>query len=85
MRIAIETTKGNFNGLVARGNVVVDAWWESGRLLGARISPRVNGEVVIVTGKGYFLRGEDGTVFDDVDGRFQLRLTKGAICTLGCS
>ena len=75
--------QGSFRGLVVRGNVVVDAWWESGSLLGARFSPRVNGEVVIVTGNGYCLRTEDGTVLDDVDGRFQLLLTKDAIYTLG--
>lgn len=75
--------KGSFRGLVARGNVVVDASWEAGRLTDARISPRVDGEAVLVTGKGYFLKAEGGIVFDDTDGRFQLSLTKDATYTIG--
>ena len=68
--------KGNFRGLVARGNVVIDAWWEAGCLTRARVAPRIDGEVVIVTGPGFCLQANDGTVFEDTEGRFQIRLSK---------
>ena len=68
--------KGNFCGLVARGNVVIDAWWEAGRLTRARVTPRIDGDVVIATGSGFNLRAADNTVFEDTDGRFQVRLRK---------
>jgi alpha-L-fucosidase 2 len=68
--------KGSFRGLVARGNVVVDAWWEAGCLARACLAPRVDGEVVIATGTGFTLQTSDGTVYADVEGRFQVRLSK---------
>lgn len=71
--------KGNFRGLVARGNVVIDAWWDAGRLTHARISPRVDGEVVIITGPGFCLRANDDTVLEAVEGRFQIRVNKDQI------
>jgi alpha-L-fucosidase 2 len=69
--------KGNFRGLVARGNVVVDAWWDAGCLTRARLAPRVDGEAVIVTGSGYYLQADDGTVLEDSGGCIQIRLSKG--------
>jgi len=68
--------KGNFSGLVARGNVVVDAWWDGGRLTHARLAPRVDGEVILITGEGFCLRASDGTVLQDTDGCIQARLIK---------
>ena len=66
--------KGDFRGLVARGNVVVDAWWEAGRLTRARLTPRNDGPVVIKTGPGFSLRTEDGTIQADTEGRIYTRL-----------
>jgi alpha-L-fucosidase 2 len=68
--------KGSFSGLVARGNVVIDAWWDAGRLTGARVTPRIDGEVVINTGPGFCLRADDGTILDEVKGRIKARLCK---------
>lgn len=68
--------KGRFAGLVARGNVVVDAWWDGGQLTRACITPRLAGEVVIVTGAGFCLRLDDGGVVGDRNGRFQLPLAQ---------
>ncbi len=68
--------KGNFNGLVARGNVVVDAWWDAGCLKKACLMPRHDGEVTLITGEGYYLRASDGTVLQDTDGCIQARLIK---------
>jgi alpha-L-fucosidase 2 len=68
--------KGNFRGLVARGNVVIDAWWDAGHLSRACVAPRIDGEAVINTGPGFCLRANDGTVFDATEGRFQIRLSK---------
>ena len=68
--------KGDFRGLVARGNVVVDAWWDAGRLTRARVTPRNDGEYVIVTGSGYCLQVMNGTELHDMEGRFQVRLRK---------
>ncbi len=69
--------KGNFQGLVARGNVVVDAWWDGGSLTRARVAPRVDGEAVIVTGPGFSIRTDEGMISDEKDGRIQIRLRKG--------
>lgn len=66
--------KGNFRGLVARGNIVVNAWWENRRLLRARLAPRVDIDAVLVTGPGFSLAAEDGSVILDKDGRIQARL-----------
>jgi alpha-L-fucosidase 2 len=71
--------KGNFRGLVARGNVVIDAWWEAGCLSRARVAPRIDGEVVIITGPGFCLRADDDTVLEDIEGRIQIRLCKDQI------
>lgn len=68
--------KGNFTGLVARGNVVVDAWWDAGCLTNARLVPRLDGEVTLITGPGFCLRASDGTVLQDTTGRIQVRLRK---------
>ena len=68
--------KGNFRGLVARGNVVVDAWWEAGRLSHARLAPRLDGRGVIVTGRGFCLRIDDHTLLEDMEGRFQVDFRK---------
>ncbi|MBE0686000.1 MAG: glycoside hydrolase N-terminal domain-containing protein [Anaerolineaceae bacterium] len=68
--------KGNFSGLVARGNVVVDAWWDAGKLTHARLTPRVDGEVTLSTGEGYYLRSSEGMVINDTDGCIQARLSK---------
>ncbi len=69
--------KGDFQGLVARGNVVVDAWWDAGRLTRANLAPRVDGEFVIVTGADFRLRSTDEMIFADSGGRIQTRLRKG--------
>jgi alpha-L-fucosidase 2 len=69
--------KGDFRGLVARGNVVVDAWWEEGRLTRACLSPRVDGETVIVTGPGYSLRAGSDPAVLDMDGKIKAHLSKG--------
>jgi alpha-L-fucosidase 2 len=74
--------KGNFSGLVARGNVVIDAWWDAGRLTRARVAPRIDGEAVISTGPGFCLRANDGTVLEDTAGRFQIHLNKDKIYML---
>jgi alpha-L-fucosidase 2 len=70
--------KGSFRGLVARGNVVVDAWWENGQLTRARLTPRVDGDVVIaVESNGYVLRSKDGTIVEDTGGRISTLLGRG--------
>jgi hypothetical protein len=66
--------KGSFRGLVARGNVVVDACWADCRLTRARLAPRVDIDAVLVTGPGYCLTTEEGVVLQDAGGRFQARL-----------
>ncbi len=71
--------KGSFRGLVARGNVVIDAEWEAGRLTRARVAPRIDGEVVIRTGPGFCLKADDGTVLEDSEGCFRIRLSKDQI------
>lgn len=71
--------KGNFRGLVARGNVVIDAWWDAGRLSRARVAPRLNGKGIIVTGRGFCLRVDDNTTLEDKDGRFQVDFLKDKI------
>lgn len=69
---------GNFRGLVARGNVVVDAWWEGGKLTRACLTPRVDGEVVLAVGPDYALLYNDVEVAPTVDGRIRARLNAGA-------
>lgn len=69
---------GSFRGLVARGNVVVDAWWEGGKLTRASLTPRVDGEVVLVTGPDYVLLNGDIEVASAVDGRIRAHLNTGA-------
>lgn len=68
---------GNFRGLVARGNVVVDAWWEGGKLTRACLTPRVDSEVVLVTGPDYVLLNDGVAVAPTVDGRIRARLNAG--------
>ena len=68
--------KGSFTGLVARGNVVVDAWWDDGRLTRAQVTPRIDSEVVINTGSGFCMQANDGAVLKDTEGRIQIRLCK---------
>lgn len=68
---------GNFRGLVARGNVVVDAWWEGGKLTRACLTPRVDSEVVLVTGPNYVLLNDGVAVAPTVDGRIRARLNAG--------
>jgi alpha-L-fucosidase 2 len=68
--------EGNFRGLVARGNVVVDAWWETCRLSRACLTPRCDIDAVIITGPGYYLTAGDGSVVEDTGGRFQTRLRR---------
>lgn len=70
---------GNFRGLVARGNIVIDAWWNGGCLTRAEITPRMDGNIVIHTGPGYYLRSKDASVISDAKGRMQLRLCKDQI------
>ena len=75
--------KGSFRGLVARGNVVVDAWWENGRLTRACLTPRVDGDVAIAVERScYALRLEDGAVVEDSEGRIFAHLRKGIIYEL---
>jgi alpha-L-fucosidase 2 len=69
---------GSFRGLVARGNVVVDAWWEGGKLTRARLTPRVDGEVVLVAGPDYVLLNDGVAVAPADDGRIRARLRAGA-------
>jgi alpha-L-fucosidase 2 len=73
---------GSFRGLVARGNVVVDACWQEGCLTTARLTPRVTNEFTVVTGGGYCLRSEEGAVVADVDGRFQWQFLKDNVYTV---
>ena len=68
--------KGNFRGLVARGNVVIDAWWDERCLTRACLEPRIDNDIVIITGSGFCLRADDGTVLKDTEGRIQTRLYK---------
>jgi alpha-L-fucosidase 2 len=70
--------KGSFRGLVARGNIVVDAWWENGRLTRACLTPRVDGAVVIAAGsERAILRSDDGTTVADTGGQIFAHLRKG--------
>jgi alpha-L-fucosidase 2 len=69
---------GSFRGLVARGNVVVDAWWEGGKLTRANLTPRVDGEVVLATGPDYVLLHDGAAVAPAGDGRIRARLSAGA-------
>jgi alpha-L-fucosidase 2 len=71
-------SKGSFAGLVARGNVVVDAVWEECRLIKARLVPRMDGDVVIKTGPGYCLISGAGTVQPDSGGRIHVHFRKGS-------
>jgi alpha-L-fucosidase 2 len=71
--------KGNFRGLVARGNVVIDAWWDAGRLSRARVAPRLNGKGIIVTGRGFCLRVDGDTSLEDKEGRFEVDFFKDKI------
>lgn len=66
--------KGSFRGLVARGNVVVDAWWEGGKLTRACLTPRGDGEVVLATGPDYLLLDGDVAIAPADDGRIRARL-----------
>jgi alpha-L-fucosidase 2 len=68
---------GSFRGLVARGNVVVDAEWEEGCLARATVTPRVDGNVVIVPGPMFSLYGDHSMVPADSAGRIQAHLSKG--------
>jgi alpha-L-fucosidase 2 len=70
-------SKGSFTGLVARGNVVVDAAWDECRLLHACLQPRVDGDVVLKTGPGYALAAGDETILPDAEGRIRARFHKG--------
>jgi alpha-L-fucosidase 2 len=70
--------KGSFRGLVARGNVVVDAWWEEGKLTRACLTPRVDGEVVLAAGPDYGLLHNGVEVAPTIDGRIRTRLLAGA-------
>ncbi|MEE4194139.1 MAG: glycoside hydrolase family 95 protein [Anaerolineae bacterium] len=70
---------GSFRGLVARGNIVIDAWWKNWKLSRARLSPRVTGEVEIVTGEGYCIMGKDNSPLQDRNGRFSLQLEKDTV------
>jgi alpha-L-fucosidase 2 len=69
--------KGSFCGLVARGNVVVDAWWECGKLTRACLTPRVSSEVVLATGPGYVLLNAEFEIPTASDGRMRVRLSAG--------
>ena len=66
-----------FTGLVARGNVVVDAWWDAGRLTRAHVTPRLAGDLVLVTGPGFGLQLDGGRVVGDENGRFSVHLLNG--------
>ena len=70
---------GSFQGLVARGNVVVDAWWKDGLLQKAQFTPRVTGNVVIVAGEGYSIMGDNGFSIHEEGGQFSVRLKKGCV------
>jgi alpha-L-fucosidase 2 len=68
---------GSFRGLVARGNVVVDADWEEGCLTRACVTPRVDGDVVIVAGPMFNLHSGHSLTPADSSGRIQAYLIKG--------
>lgn len=74
--------EGSFRGLVARGNVVVDARWKGGILTKAQITPRITGNLVIVTGEGYCLTSEIDTARRDVGGKFSLSVVKDCVYTI---
>jgi alpha-L-fucosidase 2 len=70
--------KGSFHGLVARGNVVVDAWWLNGRLSRACLTPRVDGDVVItIDSNSYILRSGEESIIQGSEGRITAHLRKG--------
>ncbi|NSW53989.1 MAG: glycoside hydrolase family 95 protein [Anaerolineae bacterium] len=73
---------GSFHGLVARGNVVVDARWQDHRLVTARLLPRVDGRITVVTGAGYIMELADGAVVNDHDGRFSITAVRDAAVTI---
>ncbi len=50
---------GEFRGLVARGNVEIDARWQGGALTLARLTPRVDGEIRLAGMAGFALSGGD--------------------------
>jgi alpha-L-fucosidase 2 len=68
--------QGSFRGLVGRGNIVVDAWWQEGHLARACVTPRTSGEYVLVTGQDFCLHAEDGTVWDEEAERIQAHLVQ---------
>lgn len=74
--------KGSFEGLVARGNVVIDAWWDHGRLTRARLKPRVDVEVSIIMDRSFRLLASDRTVLGDTEGRLRVHLNKGEIYSI---
>ena len=55
---------GEFRGLVARGNVEIDARWQGGALTWARLSPRVDGEIRLAGMAGFALSGADARTAD---------------------
>jgi hypothetical protein len=55
---------------------VIDAWWDERCLTRACLEPRIDNDIVIITGSGFCLRADDGTVLKDTEGRIQTRLYK---------
>ena len=60
---------GAFRGLVARGNVEIDARWQDGTLVQATLKPRVDGGVVLVGMSGFKLSSIGFETAADGEGR----------------
>jgi alpha-L-fucosidase 2 len=73
---------GSFEGLVARGNVVVDAWWQNCRLTHARLTSRADGDAVIRCGPGYCLVSDGGTMREPLHGPTRVRFKKGDVYSI---
>lgn len=70
---------GSFQGLVARGNFEVSAWWKEGRILKAEVLSRAGGPCGILwKGKALLLDGEEGKLpFQQRDGVVSFETVRG--------
>ena len=69
-------TDGSFKGLVARGNIVVDAMWQDGKLSAAILMPRFDTETTIVSADEFTVTTPDGPV-RSTEGKVTVRLSAG--------
>lgn len=80
---------GTFRGLVARGNVEVDACWRDGVLVQATLKPRTDGGVLLAGMPGFTLSGGGIRAAADGEGRIAFegkvgqtyQIARGAACS----